>query len=588
MIHHLKSDLGHFKSLTFNPGLNIILADKSEGATNRRSRNDAGQTSFIELIHFLFGADIGNNSIFKSAALAESTFEIAIDIGGQTVVASRSANLANKISLKGQGIENWPLSSSRDRDSELLTMSNVNWKANLGDWWFDIPIASDDGSEGYNPSFRSLFSYFARRRNRGGRQSPFQHAEKQRFWDWQVSISHLLGLDYNISKKLEELRTMERNSRELSKAAKSGDLGSFFGQAADLRTELVIAEAKAESLSDKLRSFEIVPEYQELEEEANKISRDIDELNTDNLFDGDLLKQLNSSIVEEDPTDVEYLLKLYNEAGIVFSDSIKRRFEEVGAFNQAVISNRKAHLSGEIQAAKARMTQRDLKIEEFDQRRRRIMSILNSGGALNHYTSLREEVGRLEAKAEVLRQRLKTAERIERTKAELKIKRANLFKELQDDIHDRSDTINEAILSFASLSGALYEKAGSLTISATKNGPRFDIQINSQRSQGLSNMRIFCFDLTLMEICLKNQRGPGFLIHDGHLFEGVDERLVAKALELGSKRANSLGFQYIVTMNSDALPREGFSPTFDLNSFINDLRLTDATETGGLFGLHFD
>jgi hypothetical protein len=46
------------------------------------------------------------------------------------------------------------------------------------------------------------------------------------------------------------------------------------------------------------------------------------------------------------------------------------------------------------------------------------MGLLQSGGALEHYTNLREEVGRPEAEIEGLRQRLETAERVESTKAD--------------------------------------------------------------------------------------------------------------------------------------------------------------------------
>ena len=106
-------------------------------------------------------------------------------------------------------------------------------------------------------------------------------------------------------------------------------------------------------------------------------------------------------------------------------------------------------------------------------------------------------------------------------------------------------------------------------------------------------MQIFCFDLMLTEISLSNGHGPGFLIHDSHLFDGVDERQVAKALQLGAERAKAAGFQYAgfqysVTMNSDALPREGFRAGFDIRSCIMETKLTDATDTGGLFGLRFE
>ena len=47
-----------------------------------------------------------------------------------------------------------------------------------------------------------------------------------------------------------------------------------------------------------------------------------------------------------------------------------------------------------------------------------------------------------------------------------------------------------------------------------------------------------------------------------------------------------LGFQYIVTMNEDAVPIE-LPRDFDLEQYIVPTRLTDATEDGGLFGIRF-
>ena len=55
MITRLTSSLSSFKTLEFSPGLNVLLADKSEGATDLQTRNGAGKTSFVETIHFLTG-----------------------------------------------------------------------------------------------------------------------------------------------------------------------------------------------------------------------------------------------------------------------------------------------------------------------------------------------------------------------------------------------------------------------------------------------------------------------------------------------------------------------------------------------------
>ena len=187
---------------------------------------------------------------------------------------------------------------------------------------------------------------------------------------------------------------------------------------------------------------------------------------------------------------------------------------------------------------------------------------------------------------ENLRQRHATAEKLETGKTDLDLERQQLLRRLRQDHNEQSDILRMAILAFEEISNALYEDAGSLVISESLNGPQFEVKIHGKRSSGVSNMQVFCFDMMLMRFCAERGIGPGFLFHDSHLFDGVDERQVAKALRLGGKMADKLGFQYIVTMNEDALPAE-LPKDFDLEQYIMPTRLTDATEDGGLFGIRF-
>ena len=69
--------------------------------------------------------------------------------------------------------------------------------------------------------------------------------------------------------------------------------------------------------------------------------------------------------------------------------------------------------------------------------------------------------------------------------------------------------------------------------------------------------------------------------------EGL-EKSATLLIALGADHAAAVGFQYIVTMNSDALPKDGFRDGFDVSAYVLDTKLTDATETGGLFGLRFN
>ena len=243
-------------------------------------------------------------------------------------------------------------------------------------------------------------------------------------------------------------------------------------------------------------------------------------------------------------------------------------------------------MSSELEAAKRRIKLRDNKKAQLDKRRTEIMAILKSHGALDQFLKLQGEVGRLESEVESLRQRFEAAEQLEGTQNELEIERNRLTIRLRRDFSEQKERLSEAILAFEDTSRRLYEAAGSMTIDKTANGPLFKFQMQGQRSKGIKNMQIFCFDMMLMRLCSSRQIGPGFLVHDSHLFDGVDGRQVISALRVGAELSQELGFQYIVTMNEDDAFKEQMEG-FDLRNYVLPTRLTDATEDGGIFGIRF-
>ena len=296
MIRIISSDLPSFKTLELKPGLNILLADKSPGASNRQSRNGAGKTSMVELIHFVLGATVDKNSIFKSEALSKWSFDLTLDVGDHEVTASRSGDKPSRIQIAG-ATDEWPIRPELDAESGNQYISNEHWKSVLGSLWFQLPIGNEAEELGtFQPTFRSVFSYFARRAADAAFQAPAQHSSRQPPWNQQVSVSYLLGLDWTISQRLQELRGQEKAASNLRKAARDGELGRFFTSAADLRARLAIAETHAEAFRSRLASFRVVPQYADLEREASTLTREIATLNDQNTLDRDLLLQLHDAL----------------------------------------------------------------------------------------------------------------------------------------------------------------------------------------------------------------------------------------------------------------------------------------------------
>lgn len=572
MIHNIFSTLPTFKNLgDLTPGLNVLLAQKTEGASSKQTRNRAGKSSFIELVHFLTGSEAGPDSIFRTPDLAEYTFGMDFDLGDARTVVERSGSAKAKIYVTTP-------------PAAKVKFSATDWCTFLGERMFGLSSLEAAGSK--PPSFRSLFAYFVRRQASSAFTTPEKQAAMQGMGDMQMALMFLLGLDWQIARDWQVVRDREKTLEELKKAAGTGAFGSIIGKAADLRTQLTLQEARLKKLYAENESFQVLPEYRELEVESASLTRQLNDLANANTIDFSAIRDLEGALTSEIPPDLEDLQTIYQEAGVALPGLVKRRYEDVKSFHESVVRNRKDYLAGELEAAKLRIEIRDGKKAQLDQRRAEIMGILKSHGALDQFLKLQGELGRLESEVESLRQRFEAAEQLEGTKNELEIERNRLTIRLRRDFAEQKDRLSEAIVAFEETSRRLYESAGSMTIDETSNGPMFKFPMQGERSKGIKNMQIFCFDMMLMRLCAKRQMGPGFLIHDSHLFDGVDGRQVISALRLGAEISKELGFQYIVTMNEDDAFKETIEG-FDLNDYVLPTRLTDATEDGGLFGIRF-
>ena len=572
MIHQIYSTLPTFKDLAdLKPGLNVLLAQKTEGASSKQTRNRAGKTSFVELVHFLTGSEAPPDSIFRTPELIDYTFGMNFDLKAEHTVVERSGSSKARISV------GTPHAAKNK-------FSATEWCSFLGEQMFGLSSLEAAGSK--PPSFRSLFAYFVRRQASGAFMTPEKQATMQGTGDMQMALMYLLGLDWQIARDWQAVRDREKTLEELKKAAGTGASGSIIGKAADLRTQMTLQEARLKKLHAEIETFQVLPEYRELEVESSTLTRQLNELANANTIDFSAIRDLEGALTSEIPPNLEDLQAVYQEAGVALPGLVKRRYEDVKSFHESVVRNRKDYLSSELEAAKLRIELRDGKKAQLDHRRGEILVILKSYGALEQFLKLQGELGRLESEVQSLRQRFEAAEQLEGTKNELEIERNRLTIRLRRDFAEQKDQLAEAIVAFEETSQRLYESAGSMTVDETSNGPMFKFPMQGERSKGIKNMQIFCFDMMLMRLCSKRRMGPGFLIHDSHLFDGVDGRQVISALRLGAEISSELGFQYIVTMNEDDAFKETIED-FDLNDYVHATRLTDATEDGGLFGIRF-
>ncbi len=587
MIHRIFSTDSRFKELVFKPGFNVLLAEKSTGARKDQTRNAAGKSSTLEIIHYALGSKSKKGSLFANEAFQGQTLGMAFDLAGDLVRVHRPAGPSanrNQVFFSGAVPRVLAKELSAGLTNEDRSLTIKNWNELLGRKIFGISAGAK-----FAPSFRMAFPYFCRLDSDGGMLNPFESWSKQPAWQRDVTIAFLLGLDWNVLAKMEILRKEESHLEQLRRELKgSGIVGQIIGKTTGLRAKLVISERRVHELASQLADFQILPEYRGTEKEASQIARTIADLADRNTADRRLISDLEESLAAEREPAAADLERLYAAAGVQLPEITLRRIESVKEFHRTVIKNRRSHLQGEIHAAKHRIAERDAVAVLQQQRQRQLMGLLQSHGALDQFDKLQEELSRLRSERDILQKQFDLAQKIEKGGADLELQRATLHQALIRDTDERAERLEEAALLYAKLSETVSERSSILEIEPTSKGFQMAITGGPDKSKGIREQQIFCFDMLLAVIQSKRQKSPGFLVHDSHLFDAMDERQVANAIEAGVRLSTKYGFQYIITMNSDRIPYNEFTEGFEFDSHIIAPRLTDETEAGGLFGFRFD
>ncbi|MEL4106466.1 DUF2326 domain-containing protein [Oscillospiraceae bacterium WX1] len=586
MLKSIRSNHPTFKRVDFHVGYNIILADRQcqgEEDDHKKTRNGAGKSTLVEIIHFCLGSRVDKGSIFKSKELEGWSFTLEFSAGGFDFEIERAVDTPNKIVIHQLSPKlSWD--TKIDKDGHFLYVPPTTYNEELQMLFFGL---SKDGTE-YMPTFRELISYYVRR-NIDGYRDAFEFWKNQPIHNRQACNAYFLDLNMEFASRFQKLKEEAKKIEDYRKAATSGVIGTFTLDVGKLETEVINRRAEAEHMRKQLETFRVHPQYSEISTEANSLTDEIHAASNTLVLRQQLLSRYEQSMIEE-ITDISTgeLQQIYEEAGVIFSDSIKVQLGEVIEFHKALLSNRREYLQSEISKLRGEIMRLRDGIERLTEIRAKSLQILESHGALEEYTKLQEKYSGLIQLYEDAKKRKEAASQIEERKSKIKIETQELLLAARHDYAERLVTRERAVNLFRENTEFLYQEPGILTIEIKDTGYDFGVEIRSAKSQGINYMKVFCYDMLIAELGAFRNHHPDFLIHDSTIFDGVDERQIALALSLAKKKSEEVGFQYICLMNSDTVPDKEFDDQFKA-SFMESvvLRLDDSTDTGGLLGIRF-
>ena len=569
----LYANKSSFRTVEFNEtGLSFIVAKQKnpENKSNDKTYNGVGKSLLINIIHFCLGSKKEKYTSFCNK-LPGWEFCLDFSIGGADYTAKRTTDNPSKITLNG----------------EELTLTNFNSK--LKSMCFNIP---DDVS---SLSFRSLLPFFIRPSKKA--YIDFNGASGN-YNQYQTRLynSFLLGLDVFLAQKKYEIKKEQDRIKILEGNFKNDELlKDFFTGNKDVSLTIVDLEEQIYRLNRNLADFKVAEDYSDIQKEADMIESELFALNNSIILIENNIESVNKSLNIQTKTTKSDIEKVYEEASVHFSENLRKTLSDLETFYENLITSRKKRLLEQKNKFESEIKVKSEIAKKLKNELERLIKYLGDHQALDVFLSISDKTASMKTKLESLekyqalqaeyKEKLRNAEKIQLEQSEIT---ENYIAEIESDINELRDY-------FRSLAKRFYPTAvAGLSVNNNEGDNllryNIDAKIESDNSDGINNVKIFCYDMTLL---FKGQNhNIDFIFHDSRLFDGIDERQKTELFKIVYEEFANSRKQYIATVNQNQLNeiKDYMEPEL-FQKIINDntvLTLTDDDESEKLLGITVD
>lgn len=524
-----------FKTVKFNEsGISLIIAEQENPEEHDTSKtyNGVGKSLIVLLVNFCLGAKKKHYKSFIEK-LPDWIFYLTIDLDGDSYVIKRSMKEASKIYIN-------------DGPARTIDSFNEEFKNKI----FSIP----DNTPFL--SFRNLLPFFIRplKKNYVFADEPTHlHTPYQKL----MANGFLLGLDLNLIEKKYKLRKEQERIEELEKNIKDDELlKEFFSNDKDVSLKIKDIEDEIDKLKRDRAKYEIADDYYEVKIEADDIEKKLAEKHNQIVLFQNQIKSISESLLSSPDLGKESIEKVYNESKVFFSDNVSKTLSDLEQFYEQLTRNRMQKLSFHKQLISKKldenMKEEILLKEELDKK----FKYLGAHQALDVVVKVTDRLNDLEKEKEKFENYEKLIASYHTKTLEIKKNFIKYAQQTDEYLKDISSIITEKQTFFRDLAKRFYPKSSSgITIynNDGENQIQFDIEakIESDGSDGINNVKIFCYDMTTLF------KGYGhnlkFCFHDSRLFDGIDERQKTELFKILNDMFLNSNYQYIATMNQNQI-----------------------------------
>jgi len=524
-ILQLTSDNPKFKTLNFNPTLNIV-AGLQLSEEEKKTTNSIGKSLTLTLVTLMFGGKLDTKNP-KEKKLKEflSTYGIFylyfIHNGKKYEIKKDFSKPA--FFINGEKI------------------NQINYTQELNKIFID---------KDSDLSFRQVFNSFARRFGGDYYSSPIRQ-QGMPLTDYNQRLNNLKLLHIDIDLVKENFNIKDKISK-LEKAEE------FIKEYADALDKVNLKDLKDEYkllLEDK-QNFIIAQNYDAIKVEADKLTQELNELRNNIQKIRNSLQKKEKNLLASDNIDIDAneIVNLYKEAQFFFDKKIKKRLEDAQNFHNKLILNRKNRIKVEIEELTIQQQELNNKIDKLSIKRDEKLRLLNNRGALEEYHAIEEKIKELYKEIEKLTKYEKLLSEFKKDKSELDVQSSIIKQKSIFYLEKEKEYIEKLEDDFRTIVKKFYDNhGGSLKIKDTKTAKYlYDIliDIDGDGGQSVGNVGIFCYDVLLYQ---KNKNILNFMAHDGVIFSEMDGRQKAIIFKTIIELINENDLQYFINIGEDSL-----------------------------------
>src|SRR5271157_3009493 len=575
-----------FGPIDFVPGLNVVMAEIRLPENRDKDTHNLGKTTLGRVLDFAFLAGKDTKSfMFKHFdTFKDFVFFLEIELADASfLTVCRGVEEASKISFKKHEASHQDFSSLPDtawdhlglpfeRAKDMLD-SLLDWRA-LKPW-----------------PYRKELGYLVR--SQSDYQDVFQlnkfaaaHA------DWKPFLAHILGFNAELVsshyQKEEELQKKQETVDTIMK-----ELGGSVEDISKIEGLLLLKQKEAEKKQKLLDAFDFrAQDKDRTKQVVDELDGRIAELNEERYSLNQNRKKILESLEDDqilfNPDEAQ---RLFNEAGVLFKDQIKKDFEQLISFNKAITDERRGYLQEERAEIETELKRLNAELSVLGKRRSDMLSFLSTTDVFTKYKQVSDELVTLRADITSLERQRGFLTRLQQLRTDIRTineQREHLQTQIEEDV-ERQNSDSKSLFStirlfFSEIVEEVIDRKALLSVSPNREGHlEFRAEIldesgnTTSADRGHTYRKLLCiaFDMALLRAHL-DQKFPRFVYHDG-VFESLDDRKKENLLTVIRGYAE-LGIQSIITLIDSDLPPldKEKDPVFTPDEIV--LTLHDETE----------